>query len=246
MNQRSAEHDGFLDCNDRIDVVHNAADIGRQHFGIDLAARDRVDHAALGAFRILGLHHGHAHAALALHGFFHDLDCLWLVVLDTDHALRLVEQLQNALKTFHDLFRILEHAAIVRCQIRLTLRAVHQHVLYLLRRLRSQFDVRRETGAAHADHTGRLDPFQDRVAVQLIKRSDRIIRDTLILLVVLDDDRVHKITDRVFAFFNCLHRTGDRCVHRCGNKTARFGDLLSGKHTIPLGHTRLCGSSDML
>ena len=88
------------------------------------------------SLRIFGLETADTDIVLSLHGLFHRGDGFRLVVLNTDHAYRALEKLEQDLHTFHDLVCFGTHHLIIAGQIWFTLGTIHNNVLDGVRILR--------------------------------------------------------------------------------------------------------------
>ena len=100
---------------------------------------------------------------------FKDGNRIRLVRLDTDHhpfgtehILQQGDPLQNALWLF-------KHHTVIGSQVRFTLDPVENQGMNLLFRRRRHFDVRRESSATHADHTGQAYLFNHFIGRKIIR-----------------------------------------------------------------------------
>ena len=73
----------------------------------------------------------------------------------------MIKQLKDNAHSFDQLFGILQHTPVIRCQIRLAFRTVSNNIIYLFRLLRRKLNESRETCAAHTDDPCFLDPFNN-------------------------------------------------------------------------------------
>ena len=144
---------------------------------------------------------------LVLDRFLQNLDCLLILLLNSDDNLCCVGNFLRILRTLQNLGRILFDLLNVMSQSRFALRCIHQFISVCVA-LCSEVDVQlvacRETGTAHSDDTRFLNHLQRCVL------GDHFILFRL-FLVRLDDDAVflHFFNRTIYAGMKI--RTGEAC-----------------------------------
>ena len=79
-------------------------------------------------------------------------DSIRLVFLHADVAFLQAEMLHDSHGTFDDVFRVLQHQSVVRCNKRLTFCSVDDQRVHFLQILRIQLDVSRERSSAQTNN----------------------------------------------------------------------------------------------
>ena len=98
---------------------------------------------------------------MSLYQFTELCNTVRLIIFNADIAFCMIKKLQHYLKTRNDLVRFFQHSPVITGQIRFALRPVYQNIFNLIRLLRRQLHMSRETGSSHSYNAAFTDPCYD-------------------------------------------------------------------------------------
>ena len=163
---------GLIYCERCCYVLNYGSNVDRKAHRLHLTAHHSVDELLLTTLRILLLEGHHRDAVISLcsllklsHCSCHGSDSLRLVLLDTDHCLASAENLLHDRSTYYDLLASLDHDAVVRCEVRLTLGSVENEALSNLSRRRAKLHMRREGSTSESYDTIEFDLLENGLVI---------------------------------------------------------------------------------
>ena len=117
-----------------------------------------IDQYLLRALRIHRRQRHEGNALLVPDAVLQHLNGFGFVLLDADHGSRDFQHVENTPDAVDDGLRLFLHDAVIRRNVGLTFRGIHEQILDLL--LGVELDVHRKSRTAHADCTGTVDGIQ--------------------------------------------------------------------------------------
>ena len=207
----------LIHCERCCNVLNHSSHVDRKTHRLHLTLHHCIDKLLLTTLRVLLLESHHRNAVITLGSLLkfsdcssHGLDSLRLVLLDTDDSRTSAENLLHDSGSDNDFLASLEHDAIVRSKIRLTLRSVKDKAISLLAWRRTKLHMCRECRTAESHDTVHLDLLKNLLVVLWDRCHESVCEvNALCPLVTLhiDLDVSHIVTGEVLARSDRLHCT---------------------------------------